>query len=295
MFQRSKDIDLKTVLARIRNYEIKLKKAISGSMVGEIKSLAKGSGLEFDDVRPYNYGDDIRAIDWNVSAKGLGTYIKTFKEDKDQKVWILHDLSHSHRIKKESKYLLSKELTSVLALSVINQGSATGVIGFTDEVEYILQPIKSKSKGTALVSKILKYKEKGKKTSISKAISKALSLIKRKSLIIIISDFIDLGFDTELKLLAIKHEVILIKIEQESEFKQAPLGIIPIQHSETRRNSWSTMTLFGSFGVSKKKIKTIEEKFNSLIKKNKVDFISINTNENYIDPLIRFFKKRNRK
>lgn len=295
MFQRSKDIDLKTVLARIRNYEIKLKKAISGSMAGEIKSLSKGSGLEFDDVRPYNYGDDIRAIDWNVSAKGVGTYIKTFKEDKDQKVWVLHDLSHSHKIREESKYLLSKELAGVLALSVINQGSATGVIGFTDQIEYILQPVKSKSKGIALVSKILKYQEKSKKTDISKAISKVLSMVKRKSLIIIISDFIDTGFETELKLLGLKHEVILVKIEQESEYKQAPLGIIPVKHSESGRKSWATMTMFGNFGVSEKKIRKREELFKKTINKSNVDLISIDSNENYIDSLIRFFKQRNRK
>lgn len=295
MFQKPKNIELKTVLGKIRNYEVKLRKAVSGSMVGEIKSLAKGSGLEFDDVRPYSYGDDIRAIDWNVSAKGLGTYIKTFKEDKDQTVWILHDLSHSNKIGKEGKYLLSKELASVLALSVINQGSATGIIGFTDQVEYVFPPVKSKSKGTALISRILKYQEKGKGTNLSLAISKVLSIVKRKSLLIVISDFIDQSFLTELKLLSFKHEVILVKIASDNEFKYAPLGIVPVKNSESGRLSWAAHTFFGKFGVKQNKIKEREDSFSDFVKKSNVDLLTITAGEDYIDHLIAFFKKRNRK
>lgn len=292
MKTRNTHTDLKQVLGRIRNYEIKLRKAVSGSVAGEIKSLVKGTGLEFDDVRPYQYGDDVRVIDWNVSAKGQGTYIKTFIEDKDQTVWVLFDLSASTRVDSDCTYSFVKELASVLYLSTVNQGSNTGVIGFTNELEYITKPSKNNHSAIGSVTKILKYNPKQKETSLSTVLKKSMALMRSKCLVLMVSDFVDDHYGDELKVLAQKHEVMLFDVSNAPK-KNVPLGIIPVRSAEGRGFSMNVFTLFGALGKKSASAQKRENYLKGIVHKTNIDYLKIQPSDDYMNDLIGFFKKRN--
>ena len=293
MSSNIKHIDLKSVLRKVRNYEIRLRKVISGSVAGEIKSLTKGSGLEFDDVRPYQWGDDVRVIDWNVTAKGQGTYIKTFKEEKDQTVWVLLDISGSTEV--IGKQELIKELSGLLYLSATNQSSNVGVIAFSDKIEFLSKPSKSKGKAIGGVTKILKYQSENKKTSISRVITKLLSLEKKKSLVFIISDFEDKKYIDSVKQMARKNEVILINVQGQKDELSLPLGIMPMRSSESTKSFVSLNSLFSIFNKKERGIDKRAEELNQLNKIKKIDLFNVTVGEDYVDDLGIFFKTRIRK
>lgn len=292
MKTRNTHTDLKGVLGRIRNYEIKLRKAVSGSVAGEIKSLVKGTGLEFDDVRPYQYGDDVRVIDWNVSAKGHGTYIKTFMEDKDQTVWVLLDLSASTRTNSDRSFLFIKELASVLYLSTVNQGSNTGVIGFTDRLEYITKPSKNNNNAIGSITKLLKFEPKAKQTNLGVVLKKSMGLMRSKCLVLIVSDFVDDQYQDELKVLSKKHEVMLFDVSTSPDYK-VPLGIVPVKSAEAGGFSMQVMTLLGTLGIKKGKATKRENDLKEIVNKTTIDYLKIEPSQDYTNELIGFFKRRN--
>src|SRR6187431_2617181 len=179
---------MRDLLKKLRKYEIQIRKAINSHMQGDFHSVFKGSGLEFDDVRPYQYGDDIRTIDWNVSAKGHGTFVKTFKEEKEQTVFFILDVSASEDIGSpgKTKVDIGKEICGVLALSAVKESSHVGLICFSDVKEKYLKPIKGQSQAYQIISALVNLKPKSIKTNLSKAISFALNTISRRSVVILI-------------------------------------------------------------------------------------------------------------
>src|SRR5688572_18672811 len=239
---------MKDILKKLRRYEIQIRKAINSQMQGDFRSVFKGSGLEFDDVRPYQYGDDIRSIDWNVSAKGHGTFVKTFKEEKEQTVFFVLDVSASEDIGSQgrTKADVGKEICGVLALSAGKESSHVGLICFSDVKEKYLKPTKGDSQAYEIISALANLKPKSAKTNLSKAFSFALNTIKRRSVIILISDFIDEGYFHNLKSLARRHDLVVIHISDKRETRLPKLGIIPIEDKESKRTLWIN-TSFGDF------------------------------------------------
>lgn len=221
---------MKELFKKLRNYEIRIRKAINSHMQGDFRSVFKGTGLEFDDVRPYQYGDDIRAIDWNVTAKGHGTFIKTFREEKEQTVYFIIDVSASQFIGSalQTKLSLATELCGVLALSAVKESSHVGLICFSDERELFIKPAKGITQAYGIVHALANLKPRSEKTSLSKALTFALSTIHRRSIIILISDFIDTDFERQLKALARVHDVICIRVADARENTLPKLGIVPV-------------------------------------------------------------------
>lgn len=295
MKQETTHNDLKSVLKRVRKYEIRLRKVVSGSVAGEIKSLTKGSGLEFDDVRPYQYGDDVRAIDWKVTAKGEGTYIKTFKEEKDQTVWVLFDVSGSTLLGK--KELLVKELAGLIYLSAINQGSNLGLMAFSDKVEWVVKPSKSKVKAMGQVNQILRFSGQNKKTDLAAVIGKLQSIEKRKSLVFLISDFLDNNYQDAVSRLSRKHEVILINVEdkESSQLENLPMGIMPVVNAESSKMSFSLKFPWFNKLLGNSKEENKKEALEVLDKNKQVDVFTLFTGDNYVDDLAIFLKNRNRR
>ncbi|MFN8885870.1 MAG: DUF58 domain-containing protein, partial [Cyclobacteriaceae bacterium] len=210
---------MKELLKKLRKYEIQIRKAVNSQMQGDFHSIFKGTGLEFDDVRPYQYGDDIRTIDWNVSAKGHGTFVKTFKEEKEQTIFFILDVSASQEIGSpgKTKVDIGKEVCGVLALSGAKESSQIGLICFSDEREKFIKPKKGMQQAYDIIYNIVKLQPKSLKTNLSKAISFALNSIKRRSVIVMISDFIDEGYYHDLKSLARRHDLVIIKISDKRE------------------------------------------------------------------------------
>ncbi|GJM60201.1 hypothetical protein PEDI_07530 [Persicobacter diffluens] len=264
-------------------------------MQGDYHSIFKGSGLEFDDVRSYQYGDDIRSIDWHVTAKGHGTYVKTFKEEKEQTVFFLVDVSASQQIGKQGKQKIdiTNEITSVLALSAVKEGSSVGAICFSDQKEKYIKPGKGESQAYQLISSLYKLAPKSKKTSLERAMQYCLNLIKRRSVIILISDFIDEGYEKNLKALAKKHDLVVLHIFDQRETKLPRLGIIPLYDKESQKTIWVNTSspafrkkIQDKYGDSQNKLKDFCQKYEA-------NYLRVDTEDDYVPQLIKLFKVRN--
>ncbi len=287
---------MKELLKKLRNYEIRIRKAVNSQMQGDFHSIFKGSGLEFDDVRPYQYGDDIRTIDWNVSAKGHGTFIKTFKEEKEQTIFFILDVSASQDIGTpgKTKVDISKEVCGVMALSAAKESSSIGLICYSDEREKFIKPKKGVQQAYDIIYNIIKLHPKSLKTNLNKAIVFALNSIKRRSVIVLISDFIDEGFHHNLKSLARRHDLVMIKISDKRETELPKLGIIPVLDKETKKTIWVN-TSFGGFreAIAAHHGERQDELVN-FSRKHQINFISVDTNEDYVPKLLKLFRVRNK-
>jgi len=286
---------MKELLKKLRKYEIQIRKAINSQMQGDFHSIFKGSGLEFDDVRPYQYGDDIRTIDWNVSAKGHGTFVKTFREEKEQTVFFILDVSASENIGSagSTKADIGKEICGVLALSATKESGHVGLICFSDVKEKYIKPVKGHLQAYEIISTLVKLNPRSLKTNLTKAIAFGLNAIKRRSVVILISDFIDDGYFHNLKALARRHDLVVIHVSDKRETRLPKLGIIPIIDKETQRTLWVNT----SFGDFRKKISdrlaTRKQELEKFSRKHQVNFISLDTDEDYVPKLLRLFKIRN--
>lgn len=289
-------VALREILKKLRRYEIQIRKAINSHMQGDFRSIFKGSGLEFDDVRPYQYGDDIRTIDWNVSAKGHGTFVKTFREEKEQTVFFIVDVSASEDIGNpgRTKADVAKEIAGVLALSSVKESSHVGLICFSDVKEKYLKPTKGHSQAYEIISALAKLRPVSLKTNLSKAITFALNIIKRRSVVILISDFIDEGYFQNLRSLARRHDLVVIQVSDKRETRLPKLGIIPVVDKESRRTLWIN-TSFGDFRQKiVKRYEARKDEMESFSRKHQINFITIDTEEDYVPKLLKLFKVRNK-
>lgn len=287
---------MKELLKKLRRYEIQIRKAINSQMQGDFHSVFKGTGLEFDDVRPYQYGDDVRTIHWNVSAKGHGTFVKTYREEKEQTVFFILDVSASEDIGSpgKTKADIGREICGVLTLSAVKESSHVGLICFSDVREKFIKPIKGHSQAYEIISTLANLKPKSLKTNLSKAISFALNAIRRRSVVILISDFIDEGYSDNLRALAKRHDLVVIHISDKRETRLPKLGIIPVVDKESQRTLWIN-TSFGDFRQKiSKRHDMRKDELQKFSRKHEVNFISLDTDEDYVPKLLRLFKVRNK-
>ncbi|MEL6557444.1 MAG: DUF58 domain-containing protein [Bacteroidota bacterium] len=288
---------MKEILKKVRNYEVRIRKAITSQMQGDFHSIFKGSGLEFDDVRTYQYGDDVRTIDWNVSAKGHGTFVKTFKEEKEQSVFFLLDVSGSQQIgsSERQKIDVSKEVTAVLSLAAIKENSQVGLICFTDQQELYVKPGKGQKHSYQIISSIFNLKPKSKKTNLSEALKNALNLIKKKSIIILISDFMDEGYEQKLKAMARTHDLIVLDISDKSEKKLPNLGIVPMYDKESGKTIWVNSSPLGMFRKKvEERVRNNRLDLKKISARNQINYLEIDTKEDYVPKLIKLFTVRNK-
>ncbi len=287
---------MRELLKKLRKYEIQIRKAVNSQMQGDFHSIFKGTGLEFDDVRPYQYGDDIRSIDWNVSAKGHGTFVKTFKEEKEQTIFFILDVSASQEIGSpgKTKVDIGKEICGVLALSGAKESSQIGLICYSDEREKFIKPKKGIQQAYDIIYNIIKLEPKSLRTNLSKAISFALNSIKRRSVIVMISDFIDEGYHHNLKSLARRHDLVMIKISDKRETELPKLGIIPMLDKESKKTLWVN-TSFGGFREAISLHHGLREKeLAEFSRKHQINYVSVDTNEDFVPKLLKLFKVRNK-
>ena len=287
---------MKEIIKRLRRYEIRIRKAINSQMQGDFHSIFKGSGLEFDDVRPYQWGDDIRNIDWRVTAKGHGTFMKTFIEEKEQTVFFLVDVSASQEIGKDKrqKIDLTKEVTGLLSLAAIRENSKVGVLAYSDQVEGYIKPGKSIKHAYEIINRLFSIKAKSKKTDLDGAIKYTLNLLNRKAIIFLVSDFIDEGFTHSLRGLARKHDLIVVHISDKSESAIPHLGIVPLLEKESGKTVWLNTSSAEFKDVFEKTHGKNKESLADFCKRNDVNYVAIGTEEDYVPKLIRLFRHRNR-
>ncbi|WP_297337181.1 DUF58 domain-containing protein [Algoriphagus sp.] len=284
------------LFSKLRKYEIMIRKVANNHLQGEYQSIFKGSGLEFDDLRPYQYGDDVRTIEWKVSAKGHGTFVKTFREDKDQSVYFLLDISGSQDIGQagNKKIDQGKVISGVLTLAAIFEGSQVGLVSFSDQKEKIILPAKGGKQGIKMIRGIFDHENHSLKTDLNAMFTFALNLIKKRSIIIVISDFIDEGYERPFRALAERHDLVAIQLTDPRESALPALGIIPVYDKEKGKTTWVN-TAFGSFSKKIADTFTTErDRLKELCKKNQINYLAIDTTQDIVLPLIELFKYRNK-
>ncbi len=284
------------LFSKLRKYEIMIRKVANNHLQGEYQSLFKGSGLEFDDLRPYQYGDDVRTIEWKVSAKGHGTFVKTFREDKEQSVFFLLDISGSQDIGQpgHKKIDQGKIIAGVLTLAAVFEGSQVGLISFSDEKEKLILPSKGNKQGVKMIRGIFDHTNKSLKTDLNALFSFALNLIKKRAVIIVISDFIDEGYERSFRALAERHDLVAIQLTDPRESALPSLGIIPVFDKEKGKTTWVN-TAFGGFSKKIADTFTTErDHLHDICKKNQINYLSIDTTQDIVGPLLELFKYRNK-
>jgi uncharacterized protein (DUF58 family) len=286
---------MKDVLARLRKYEVRIRKAVDSQMRGDYHSIFKGSGLEFDDVRAYQYGDDVRAIDWNVSAKGHGTFVKIFREEKEQTVFFLLDVSASQEIGRTNnqKIDVAKDICGVLALSAIKESSQVGLICFSDRREAYMRPSKGLKHGYEIILNLFNLEPASLKTSLSKACLFGLHMIKRRSVIILISDFIDEGYEPNLRALAKKHDLVVIHLSDKREVQVPNLGIIPVYDKESKQTLWVDTSSEKFRKEISKQFAANHSQLEKFCRQHKANYLAVNTEEDFVPRLVKLFKVRN--
>ncbi|NEM97801.1 DUF58 domain-containing protein [Pontibacter burrus] len=287
---------MKELVQKLRKYEIRIRKAITTQMQGDFHSVFKGTGLEFDDVRAYQYGDDVRTIDWNVSAKGHGTFVKTYREEKEQSVFLMLDVSASQTIGtgKQQKIDVGKEICGVLAISAARQQSQIGIICFSDRKEKYIKPAKGIEQAYAIIKSLHELQPQSAKTNLGSGIRLTLDIIKRRSIVLLISDFIDVNYEKELQMLARRHDLIVIQLIDVRERKMPGMGIVPVLDKETGKTVWLNTS---GEEFQKKYFVQYQQNQENVIRicqKYQANYLAIQANEDYVPQLVNLFRLRNK-
>lgn len=283
-------------LIRLRSIDIQIRKAVNSQMRGSFRSVFKGTGLEFSDLRAYQYGDDIRSIDWNVSAKGDGTYVKVFREEKDQTLFLMVDVSASQHIgsRERSKLDAIKEIGGVLALLALREASHVGLYCFSDQKEAYLKPSDAPKTGYQLVAQLYKVEPISQKTDLSKAIFFALNTLKRRSVVILLSDFLDQAYERPLRALAHRHDLVVIHFFDQHEVNLPKLGIIPVKDAESGHVRWlnTSSPIFRKH--QRHSFRQHQQHLQQLCHQLNASYVAIDAREDFVPKLIELFRVRHR-
>jgi uncharacterized protein (DUF58 family) len=285
---------LTALVRRLRHLEIRIRKAVEAQLQGDFHSVFKGTGLEFDDVRLYQYGDEVRAIDWAVSSKGHGTFVKTYQEEKEQQVLVLLDVSASLDVGdgQRRKLDVARDIAGLLALSAARQGSALGVLAFSDQKEMYLPPGKGPRAAYALIQRLFALVPASRRTAVGAGIKQALGLLKRRSLVVLISDFIDGNYERELTMLAQRHDLIVVQLLAPRERHFPAIGIVPLCDAETGRVRWVNTS---SADFRARVISSADRQQAELVnicRRNRTGFLALSTEGDFVPQLVNLFRHR---
>ena len=285
---------LTALVRRLRHLEIRIRKAVEAQLQGDFHSVFKGTGLEFDDLRLYQYGDEVRAIDWAVSSKGHGTFVKTYKEEKEQQVLVLLDVSASLDVGdgQRRKLDVARDIAGLLALSAARQGSALGLLAFSDQKELYLPPVKGARSAYALISRLFALVPVSRRTGVGAGIRQALGLVQRRSLVVLISDFIDGSYERELTMLAQRHDLIVVQLLAPRERDFPALGIVPLRDAETGQLRWVNTSASGFRARTAAAAARQEAELINICRRTRTGFLALSTEGDFVPQLVNLFRHR---
>ena len=287
----------KEILKKIRRIEIRTTRLVNDLFGGEYESVFKGQGIEFADVREYVPGDDIRTIDWNVTARSQHPFVKKFVEERELTVLFVVDMSGSQyfgsgeKLKSEA----AAEITALLAFSAVKNKDKTGLLIATDEVEKYIPVKKGRMHVLRVVREILYYVPRGRRTRLTAALEYLHRILTRTAVIFLISDFMDEGYEKALKILSRRHDVIAIHLKDRREEDLPPAGLVEFEDRETGEIFLADTSGSRLRRAFQETAKDREEKLNRLFKTLAVDKIDIAVEKSYVEPLMKFFKIRERR
>jgi len=287
-------LETSELLKKVRRIEIKTKGLSNQIFTGEYQTAFKGRGMSFSEVRNYNYGDDVRNIDWNVTARTGEPYVKIFEEERELTVMLVIDVSPSSYFGTDTqlKNEILTEISAVLAFSAINNNDKVGVIFFSDKVEKFIPPKKGKPHILRIIRELINFEPEGKGTDVGKALEYLNNIIKKRSIAFILSDFFAKDYETSLRIAARRHDIIGVHLYDHREKEIPNVGLVRVVDAETGKKIWLDTS---SKSIRKKYQEWFEENYDYLVKtfrKTGADVMSIQTNESYVNALLKFFKKR---
>lgn len=284
----------KEVLKKIRALEIQTKGLVNNIFGGEYQSAFKGRGMSFSEVRAYTFGDDVRQIDWNVTARNDEPFIKVFEEEREQTLMLCVDISPSGFFgsRSQTKMELAIEVCAVIAFSAIKNGDKVGMILFSNQIEKVVPPKKGRTHVLRLIRELYVTEPKGGKTDIAGTLSYLNRLLNRRSIVILASDFQDEGFEKQHKITNRKHDLVNIMINDRFEDELPDVGLVTLRDAETGEQQL--------VDTSSRKVRTYYRKrrlkemhnLKEYLRKNKMDSAELFTNESYVRPLVNFFHRR---
>jgi len=292
--ETNKELETKELIKKVRKIEIKTKHLSNQIFSGEYHSAFKGRGMAFSEVREYAVGDEIRTIDWNVTARFNEPFVKVFEEERQLTVMLLVDISASgmfgtrNQLKRET----ITELCAVLAFSAVSNNDQIGLILFSDKIEKFIPPKKGKSHILRIIRELINFEPTGKATDIALCLKYFTQMIKKKSIAFVLSDFMDEGFSDALKIASRKHDVVALKVHDKAEAELPNIGLAHFQDLETGEMKWINTSSKKVRKNYRLKQEEQEERVRQIFLKSKTDFAEIETDEEYIKPLMNLFKKR---
>ncbi|HLP15926.1 MAG TPA: DUF58 domain-containing protein [Bacteroidota bacterium] len=282
------------LLKKVRQVEIKTRGMVNHVFSGEYHSVFKGRGMEFSEVREYQYGDDIRSIDWNVSARYDRPFVKVFEEERELTVMLAVDMSRSEEFGSLTamKNEIAAEICAVLAFSAIRNNDKVGLVLFTDRIEKFIPPKKGKSHILRIVRELISFEPVGSGTNIQSALQYINNVIKKRAITFLLSDFIDTGYENALRIVSRRHDLIAVTLHDPREREIPKVGMIKMRDAESGLERWiDTDNVFVRHALGDYWTRH-EEKLRKTLLSTKVDRITIRIDQPYIKPLVDFFKLR---
>lgn len=282
------------LLKRVRKIEIKTRGLSNQIFSGQYHSAFKGRGMAFSEVREYQMGDDVRTLDWNVTARAGSPYVKVFEEERELTVMLLVDVSGSGDF--GSKVMLKRqmmtEICAVLSFSAIQNNDKVGIIFFSDRIEKFIPPKKGKSHILRIIRELIDFKPEHKGTNLSEALRYLTNVVKKRSITFLLTDFMDSDYSDALKLANKKHDLVAIRVHDKLEQEMPNVGLLPMTDAETGETIW--------VDTSKKEVRTklkasslkFEAELKDSLLKSGVDMAEVRTDGSYIKPLMNLFKRR---
>jgi len=286
-------LETNELIRKVRHIEIKAKGLSRQLFAGQYHSAFKGKGMSFNEVREYQFGDDVRSIDWNVTARFNHPFIKIFEEERELTVILLIDVSKSSMFGSEKiKQDLIVELAGVLSFSAIQNNDKVGVLFFSDIVEKFIPPKKGAKHILRIISELLTYKSTRTATNIEVPLKYITNVIKKKSTIFVISDFQDVNYEVSMKIANNRHDIVALRTIDERETELVNVGLLKVADTETGKIQWIDTAASSVREQYAKNWKRFDTKTDEFFQKSGIDQVKLYTDKDYVKPLINLFKKR---
>ena len=287
-------MDTKELLKKVRKIEIKTRRLSDNIFGGEYHSTFKGRGMTFSEVRQYQYGDDVRSIDWNDTARYNEPFVKVFEEERELTLILMIDISGSELFGTQGQFKREEltEIAATLSFSAMQNNDKVGLILFSDQVELFIPPKKGRSHVLRIIRELLEYEPKSRKTNISNGLEFLLGVMKKKAIVFLMSDFIDSEYEKTLRIVAKKHDLTGIRIYDRHEENIPNLGLVPMLDNETGQTAYIDTQSAAVRKAYAQQYSIQVKVFENLFHKNGAGTLHCRLDESYVKKLLNFFKSR---
>lgn len=287
-------METKELLKKVRKIEIKTRRLSDNVFGGEYHSAFKGRGMTFSEVRQYQFGDDVRSIDWNVTARYNEPFVKVFEEERELTMMLLVDVSASNSFgtKADFKDNIITEIAATLAFSATKNNDKIGLMLFSDQIELYIPPKKGRSHVLRIIRELIEFKPQNKKTDLGKAFKYMIDMLKKKAIVFVLSDFMDDTYEHKLKIAAKKHDVTGIRVYDEREESLPSLGLVQVKDAETGAFNWVNTSSASVKEIYQKQYRDQVDYFYRAFKLSGSRYMNCRVDESYVKKLLAYFKKR---